>query len=629
MEMFELADIEKNPEERRRLLTFFVAGGGFSGSELAGELADFVRRLTKREYQGIKREECRVVVVHPGPTLLPELYGGKNTERDERGYPKLVEYGMKHSRKLGVELMLETRVTGATPNEVYLSNGDHIPTRTIVSTVGSKPWPILDEIDLPKDSRGRLVTDEFLRVDGRPELWAGGDCGSVPHPKGGTCPPVALFAKKEGQQIGKNIARSLAGKPLKPFRGSVIGQGISIGNRTAVGTLKGIPMKGKMAWVSWRSVVWGYAIPSWDRRFRLLADWLIWPFVGRDIVQMGPSETDRLRRAASRLPAGRGDRRERAPGAARPHHRRGRSRGVPRQRRQRRAARDDRRRRPFRAQVARAAGAQTRRARSRSSARSRSTRTRRTSSRTCCSRPSGSSRERASCRRSTWKRSSATAAKTPSSLQLAGRSILVTGASSGIGAATARAVARKGATAVLLARTQAKLEAVAAEITAEGGRAHAYAVDCADREAVAAVAPRIEADIGIPDVIVNNAGAGRHLFFEETDPRGARGDDGRAVLRGRLRDACLPPGDDRAGQRLHRQVNAPIAFVPWQGAAGYGAARWALRGLSEVLRADLRGSGVNVGQVVAGEGGERLLRAQSRRRGAAPADRAADEDSEP
>jgi NADH dehydrogenase len=290
MEMFELADIEKEAEERRRLLTFFVAGGGFSGSELAGELADFVRRLTKREYQGIKREECRVVVVHPGPTVLPELYGGKNTERDERGYPKLVEYGMKHSRKLGVELMLETRVTGATPNEVYLSNGDHIPTRTIVSTVGSKPWPILDEIDLPKDARGRLVTDEFLRVDGRPELWAGGDCGSVPHPKGGTCPPVALFAKKEGQQIGKNIARSLAGKPLRPFRGSVIGQGISIGNRTAVGTLKGIPMKGKLAWLSWRSVVWGYAIPSWDRRFRLLADWLIWPFVGRDIVQMGPSE---------------------------------------------------------------------------------------------------------------------------------------------------------------------------------------------------------------------------------------------------------------------------------------------------------------------------------------------------
>jgi hypothetical protein len=101
---------------------------------------------------------------------------------------------------------------------------------------------------------------------------------------------VALFAKKHGQQIGKNIVRSLFEQRLRPFRGSVIGQGISIGNRTAVGTLKGIPMKGKMAWISWRSVVWGYAVPTWDRRLRLLADWLIWPFVGRDIVQMGPSE---------------------------------------------------------------------------------------------------------------------------------------------------------------------------------------------------------------------------------------------------------------------------------------------------------------------------------------------------
>ena len=290
LEMFELADIERDPAERRRLLTFFVAGGGFSGTELAGELADFVRRLTKNEYQGIKREECRVVVVHPGPTLLPELYGSKNTERSERSYPKLVDFGMKHSQKLGVELMLETRVTGATPNEVYLSNGDHIPTRTIVSTVGSKPWPILDDIPLPKDERGRLVTDEFLRVDGRADLWAGGDCGSVPHPKGGTCPPVALFAKKHGLQIGKNIRRTLAGKQPRRFTSGVIGQGISIGNRTAVGALKGIPMKGRFAWVMWRSVVWGVAIPSWDRRMRLLADWGIWPFVGRDIVQMGPSE---------------------------------------------------------------------------------------------------------------------------------------------------------------------------------------------------------------------------------------------------------------------------------------------------------------------------------------------------
>ena len=290
VEMFELADIEADPDERRRLLTFFIAGGGFSGSELAGELADFVDRMTKREYRRIRREECRVVVVHPGATLLPELYGSKNAERSAKSYPHLVEFGTKHAEKLGVELMLETRVAGATPNEVYLSNGEHIPTATIVSAVGSKPWPLLDDLELPRDERGRLVTDEYLRVDGRPDVWAGGDCASVRHPHGGTCPPVALFAQKHGQHIGRNIRRGLAGKSLRPFRSTVLGQGISIGKRTAVGELKGIPLKGRFAWIMWRLVLWTIAVPSWDRRLRLIADWAIWPFVGRDIVQMGPSE---------------------------------------------------------------------------------------------------------------------------------------------------------------------------------------------------------------------------------------------------------------------------------------------------------------------------------------------------
>jgi NADH dehydrogenase len=289
VEMFELADIERDADERRRLLTFFVAGGGFSGAELAGELADFVARLAKKEYRGISRDECRIVIVHPGKTLLPELYGSQSTERPARSFPKLVDYAMRHAGKLGVELMLETKVVGATPNEVYLSNGEHVPTRTIVSAVGSKPWPLLDDLDVPRDPHGRLITDEYLRVDGRSDLWAGGDCAAVPHPRGGTCPPVALFAKKHGRQIGRNLTRTLAGRPPKPFRSTVIGQAVSLGKRTAVGEMKGLPIKGFPAWLGWRSTVWA-VIPSLDRRLRVLADWAIWPIVGRDIVQMGPSE---------------------------------------------------------------------------------------------------------------------------------------------------------------------------------------------------------------------------------------------------------------------------------------------------------------------------------------------------
>ena len=284
IEMLELADIESDPEERSRLLTFFVAGGGFSGTELACELADYVRLLTGREYPRIARHECRIVIVHPGSTLLPELYGS-STERRSKSYPRLVDYAMRHAQRLGVEFMLETKVVGATPNEVHLSNGSVVPTRTIISTVGTKAVDVLEALPLERDARGRVVVDENLRVVGRQDLWAGGDCAAVPHPKGGTCPPVALYAVAHGTHIGRNLSRTLAGGRTRPFRAGVIGQAVSIGRRAAVGDVKGVPVRGKIAWLGWRSIVF-MNFPSWDRKLRLLADWSVWPLVGRDIVQM-------------------------------------------------------------------------------------------------------------------------------------------------------------------------------------------------------------------------------------------------------------------------------------------------------------------------------------------------------
>jgi NADH dehydrogenase len=285
LEMFELADIERDAEERRRLLTFFVAGGGYAGTEIAAELADFVRLLTAGEYPGIRRDECRVVLVHPDATILPELYGSSSTEQRGRNYRELVEWATRHVRGLGVEILTETRVTAVTPNEVHLSGGVVIPTRTVVSAVGTKPQPVLDGLDLPRDARGRVATDAFLRVPGRPGLWAGGDCAAVPHPSGGTCPPVGIFALAHGRQIGRNLSNTLRGRPPGPFTYTGLGQGVSIGHRTAVGELKGVPLRGLLCWTLWRGTLF-YFFPTWDRRLRLLADWSIWPVVGRDIVQL-------------------------------------------------------------------------------------------------------------------------------------------------------------------------------------------------------------------------------------------------------------------------------------------------------------------------------------------------------
>jgi NADH dehydrogenase len=227
----------------------------------------------------------------PSPNILPELYGSQSTEGQGRGkgYRKLVEYGTRHARELGVELMLETRVAAATLDEVLLTNGERVPTRTIVSAVGTKPPPLFDTIPIPRDERGRVVVDSTLRVEGHENVWAGGDCAAVPHPDGGTCPPVGIYALKHGARIGRNLGRVVTGKEPQPFRYPGLGQGVSIGGRTAVGELKGIPIRGLFCWLVWRSMLF-YFFPTWDRRLRLLADWSIWPLVGRDIVQVGRSE---------------------------------------------------------------------------------------------------------------------------------------------------------------------------------------------------------------------------------------------------------------------------------------------------------------------------------------------------
>ena len=186
-------------------------------------------------------------------------------------------------------------------------------------------------------------------------------------------------------------------------------------------------------------------------------------------------------------------------------------------------------------------------------------------------------------------------------MRLAGRIAAVSGASSGIGAATARELAAKGVRIALLARTQASLEKVARSIEEAGGYARAYAVDLADGDATATAATQIKRELGLPDIVINSAGAGRWLDIEETTP-----DEAIRMMAApyfaafNLTRAFIPEMLAR-GSGCIVSVNSPAAYVPWPGATGYAAARWALRGLTQALRADLAGSGVGVMEVLAGE----------------------------
>jgi short-subunit dehydrogenase len=183
-------------------------------------------------------------------------------------------------------------------------------------------------------------------------------------------------------------------------------------------------------------------------------------------------------------------------------------------------------------------------------------------------------------------------------MRLDGSTVLITGASTGIGAACAREMAGRGATVALVARSAGPLGDLALEIVNGGGKAHAYPTDVSSAAAVAELADRVAAELGVPDVIINNAGAGRFLFIDETPP-----DEIERMMavpffaafwvtRAFVQDMIV-----RGSGRIVN-LTTPVAFSTWPGSAGYACARWAMRGLTAALRADLAGTGVGVTEVV-------------------------------
>lgn len=272
----EMAEIEPDPEERRRLLTIVVVGGNFGGIEVAAEILDYFRTLARGEYPGIDPEEIRVMIIHSGQRILPELQDSQ---------PKMVRYAEEFLEKSGLEFRLGRRVTAATREEAVLDDGERIPTRTILSCAGTATAPLLKDGPFELDGSGRLPLRPTGQLQERDDVWAGGDCASMPHPDGGVCPQVAVHAMMGGRHVGANILRRLKGKPLRPFRFSGLGEACSLGQRHAVYHLKGFRMYGRTAWLLWRLTFLGF-IPSWERRLRILSDWLVVGLFGRDIVNV-------------------------------------------------------------------------------------------------------------------------------------------------------------------------------------------------------------------------------------------------------------------------------------------------------------------------------------------------------
>ncbi len=272
----EQAEEEVDPELRRALLTFVVAGGGFSGVECIAEMNDFLREAV-HSYHNISEKDLRLVLLQRGDRILPELTEG------------LSEFATKLLVKRGVEIQFGTSLKAVSADAVVVEIASTAQTRTIqtrttVATVPAGPHPLLAMLPLEQE-RGRIKVDQGLEVPGAPGVWALGDCALVKQVDGQFSPPTAQHALRQAKTCAQNILASMRGTKKQVFMFTGLGKMGSLGRRSAVAEIFGIRLKGLVAWMLWRGV-YVTKFPGLDGQLRLIADWILDVFLPRDITQL-------------------------------------------------------------------------------------------------------------------------------------------------------------------------------------------------------------------------------------------------------------------------------------------------------------------------------------------------------
>ncbi len=267
----EEADFECCPKVREPLLNFVVAGGGFAGVETIAGMNDFLREALKF-YPNLTEDMLRVVLVHAGDTILPELS------------KKLGKYAQKKLAARGVEIHLNTKVSEVDRDLVTLSDGTEIVTNTMIWTAGTAPNPLLDTLPCEKD-RGKVCANEFMAVPDYEGVWAVGDSAAIVDPKsGGLYPPTAQHAIRQGKILAHNIRVSVRSGKMKPFVFETIGQLAALGRRTGVAQIFGYNFSGFIAWWLWRTI-YLMKLPRFEKKLRVALDWTLDLLFTKDPVQ--------------------------------------------------------------------------------------------------------------------------------------------------------------------------------------------------------------------------------------------------------------------------------------------------------------------------------------------------------
>jgi NADH:ubiquinone reductase (H+-translocating) len=288
---------------RERMLTFTFVGGGFAGIEALAEIEDMARYAT-RNYPTIESEDLRFVMIEGTGRILPEVS------------EPMGEWALEEMKKRGIEFHLNTFLSSCEDGHVVTSTGVEFDTETIVWTAGVKANPVIQESsDLPVDKMGRVTVKATLQVEDEngeivPDAWAAGDCAAVPDllNPGSFCPPNAQHAIREANQLADNMVAMLKGAQPEEYKHKSVGVVASLGMYKGVAELFGfLKLKGPLAWLAHR----GYhvmAMPTGNRKFRILIGWIGQFLMGREIVSLGSLHDPRDEfRKASVPPKPKGD----------------------------------------------------------------------------------------------------------------------------------------------------------------------------------------------------------------------------------------------------------------------------------------------------------------------------------
>lgn len=260
LKMFERASREADPDKRRALLTFVVVGGGPTGVETAGALAELITHVLAKDYPQMDLKDVRVPLLEAGSSVMP-------------AYPnELRKATFDLLRSKNVEIMLDTKLTDYDGQRVTLADGRQIPTQTVIWTAGVRAADLADRLGVQQAGSGRVRVESTLQLPGRPEVFILGDAAYLENGNGQPLPMLSTVAIQQGKVTARNILRVIEGKNPEPFHYKDPGLLATIGRNAAVARIWGLSFSGFIAWVIW-VFLHIYRLIGFRNRLLVLINW--------------------------------------------------------------------------------------------------------------------------------------------------------------------------------------------------------------------------------------------------------------------------------------------------------------------------------------------------------------------